>query len=75
MTYEPPKGIRNNLMRIYLGFDNKRYEDTSKPAEWKKLCFALSFFHALVIERRNFGPLGWNIPYSFSGTDLEISRQ
>lgn len=66
LTYEPPKGLKNNLMRCYYGFDNKRFEDSERPAEWKKLLFSLSFFHALVIERRKFGPLGWNIPYGFS---------
>lgn len=66
LTYEPPKGLKNNLMRCYFGIENKKFEECNKLKEWKKLLFSLSFFHALVIERRKFGPLGWNIPYGFS---------
>ena len=76
MTNEPAKGIRLNIKGTLLA-DPLGSEDfftsCKKPEKWYKLCYALAFFHAVIQERRSFGPLGWNIPYEFTAGDFSIS--
>jgi dynein heavy chain, axonemal len=75
LTNEPPKGIKSNLLRSYNSLDKKLLDPqcTRDLTSFKKLLFGLSFFNALILERRKYGPLGWNIPYEFSQSDLAIS--
>ena len=72
MTNEPPKGLRANLKTTFYKQDDEKLNTTNKPKKYKRLFFALAFFHAVVIERKKYGALGWNIPYSFNETDLAI---
>mmetsp|Transcript_44767 Transcript_44767/g.87731 ORF Transcript_44767/g.87731 Transcript_44767/m.87731 type:complete len:3997 (-) Transcript_44767:184-12174(-) len=72
LTNEPPKGLSSNLMRTFLDIEESDYEDCKQLPEFKKLIFGLAFFHAVILERRKFGPVGWNIPYEWMNSDLVV---
>tara|TARA_B100001094_G_scaffold236862_1_gene232020 strand:- start:81 stop:1538 length:1458 start_codon:yes stop_codon:yes gene_type:complete len=78
MAIEPPKGLRANLVGSYSSapLANDGYlESNAKPEKFRKLCYSLCIFHAVLQERRLYGPLGWNIPYGFNESDMLISLQ
>jgi len=75
MTLEPPTGLRSNLLRTYNTIDDKELNDCKKPDVFKKLFFGFALFHAIVQDRRKFGPIGWNIAYEFTNEDLYVCKK
>jgi dynein heavy chain len=60
ITTEPPKGLKNNIQASFLGdliSAPSFWEDCAKMPELKNLTYTLCFFHAIILERRNFGKL------------------
>jgi len=35
----------------------------------------LAFFHAVVLERRKYGKIGWNISYDFNESDFNVCTE
>ncbi|XP_069502374.1 dynein axonemal heavy chain 2 [Ambystoma mexicanum] len=74
MTTEPPKGLKANMKRLYNLVTEQQFNRCTKPAKYKKLFFALCFFHSVLTERKKFLQLGWNIIYGFNDSDFEVSE-
>lgn len=71
MTTEPPKGLRANLLTIYNTISEESFNKRDQLA-YKNLLFSLVWFHAILLERRKFKSLGFNIPYDFNESDFAI---
>jgi dynein heavy chain len=71
LTNEPPAGMKANLLRAFGFFQPAEFD--FQDNKLKTILFALSYFHAVMVERRKFGPKGWNAHYNFSIGDLRDS--
>lgn len=75
MTLEPPSGLKQNCLGTYNSIDTDDFESCAKPEIFKKLLWGFVFFHAIVQDRRKFGPIGWNIQYAFMNEDLTVCKR
>jgi len=73
ITNEPPTGMHSNIHKALDNFNQDSLEMCAREQEFKAILFALCYFHAVVCERRKFGPQGWNRVYPYNTGDLTIS--
>lgn len=70
-VYEPPPGIKANLLRTFNTVSAARM--MKQPSERARLYFLLAWFHAIVQERLRYVPLGWAKKYEFNESDLRVA--
>jgi len=71
LTNEPPSGLKANLIRAFCSFTPEFVNEVEPKT--RAILFGLCHFHAVLIERKKFGPIGYNIMYPFSLGDLRDS--
>ncbi|XP_046144739.1 dynein axonemal heavy chain 12-like isoform X1 [Osmia bicornis bicornis] len=77
IAYDSPLSMKETLLNIYHSepIANKEFFEScpGKDIAFSKLLFSLCLFHVVIKERKSFKTQGWNIPYNFDNTDLELS--
>nr|XP_048295519.1 dynein axonemal heavy chain 14 [Myodes glareolus] len=78
IAVQPPQGLKSNLLQMFgYGGSGEVTEEIFGKNDcgpwWKKILFSLCFFNAVINERKVYGTLGWNAPYKFRSSDLEVS--
>eukprot|EP01002_Notosolenus_urceolatus_P014442 NODE_593_length_1940_cov_8.813326_g474_i0.p1 GENE.NODE_593_length_1940_cov_8.813326_g474_i0~~NODE_593_length_1940_cov_8.813326_g474_i0.p1 ORF type:complete len:611 (+),score=165.23 NODE_593_length_1940_cov_8.813326_g474_i0:225-1835(+) len=72
VTNEPPQGLQAGMKRCYSWLGQDVLDNFRRP-EWRPMLFSLCFLHSIVVERRRFGAIGWNVPYEFNQGDWMAS--
>ncbi|XP_026758308.2 dynein axonemal heavy chain 6 [Galleria mellonella] len=73
VTNEPPKGLKANVKRALIEMEEDFFENHVLEQDWRTMLFGICMFHAIIQERKKFGPLGWNIMYEFNNSDRECA--
>jgi dynein heavy chain, axonemal len=71
ITNEPPAGLRANIKRAFASLNRENFEESD--SKMKSILFGLCHFHAVMLERKMYGPMGYNMMYPFSIGDLRDS--
>jgi dynein heavy chain len=73
LTNEPPAGLKANLKRAWCFFPKEYIEEADSKT--KSILFGLCHFHSIMMERKLFGPMGFNMKYPFAMGDLRDSAK
>merc|ERR1711871_367371 len=71
ITSEPPAGLKANIKRAFVSMNKEAFEEAD--SKMKNILFGLCHFHAVVLERKLYGPMGYNMMYPFGIGDLRDS--
>jgi len=71
LIFEPPVGIKSSLIRTFSRLPPERVNKA--PVERSRLYFLLAWFHAVVLERLRYVPVGWAKVFEFGEADQQCT--
>ena len=71
---EPPDGLRQNIKALSAKMSDDNLSECKHP-NFKALNYVIMFFHAVLLDRKKFGKIGFNIGYDFNESDFRISSR
>jgi len=83
---EPPDGLKLNMRSSYAKLlataaqeagsatPGGGVDDCPHPA-YRPLIYGMVFLHGVLLERRKYGRIGFNVSYDFNDSDFNISRR
>lgn len=54
--------VKQMMLNSYSKFTDEWMDTSKNPVLFKTMLFGASVFHALLIDRKKFGPIGWTSP-------------
>lgn len=72
IVIEPPEGLKLNMRAIASKITDEELELSPHPV-FKPLIYVITYFHAILLDRRKFGKIGFNVCYDFNESDFRIS--
>jgi dynein heavy chain len=58
------------MIKVYGA--KSEFTTVDQDRSFRKAVFGLAWFHTLVIERKKFRTLGWNVKYTFNESDYSV---
>ena len=71
---EPPDGLKQNIKSLTVKMTEKALSECEHPS-YKPLNYVIMFFHAVLLNRKKFGKIGFNVEYDFNESDFRISSK
>lgn len=62
LTVESTGDVKQMMLNSYTKFTDEWMDSCKNPTLFKTMLFGCSVFHALLIDRKKFGPIGWTSP-------------
>ncbi|XP_066907574.1 dynein axonemal heavy chain 10 isoform X1 [Halyomorpha halys] len=74
VTTETSDDFKTKMEDTYTKTSEEYLNSFNYPA-LKPILYALTLFHCIILERKKYGSLGWNIMYQFGNSDYKMAIQ